>query len=159
MSGGANSPKRKLAEADPSACAKWVPSPEGGLVRIVNMYDGDTLTALCVLASKVWKISLRLRGIDCPEMRGRGAAEKRAALSVRDVVSARALDQICYITAHGVDKYGRLIADVHLPDGCNLALLLLENGLGRPYAGETRTPFTAEEIQSIIANAANLQVL
>jgi endonuclease YncB( thermonuclease family) len=115
------------------------------------------MTGLCVLAGETCKISLRLKGIDCPEMRGRGPAEKEAATCVRDAVRACCLDKICAVTPHGVDKYGRLLVDVATPDHGDLASLLLRHKLGRPYGGATRSPFSAEEISCILREAKSLQ--
>lgn len=126
-------------------------------MRVSSVYDGDTMTVLCVLSGDIYKVSLRLKGIDCPEMRGRGPAEKEAAAGVRDAVRACCLDKICKITPHGVDKYGRLLADLTLPDGGDLAQLLLQHNLGRPYAGDARCPFTTAEIDSILREAKALQ--
>ena len=151
------SPRTKLANVSPESCPKWEPRPEENLVRISSVYDGDTMVALCLLAGDICKVSLRLKGIDCPEMRGRGPAEKEAATCVRDAVRACCLDKICTITPYGVDKYGRLLADVVLPDGGDLAQLLLRHNLARPYAGDTRCPFTSEEISSILRKAKALK--
>lgn len=151
------SPRTRLMDASPDACPKWEPKPKGDIVRISGVYDGNTMTSLCVLSGEICKVSLRLRGIDCPEMRGRGPAEKEAATSVRDAVRACCLDKICTITPHGVDKYGRLIADVATPGHGDLVSLLLRHKLGRPYARGTRSPFSPEEISCILREAQHLQ--
>ena len=149
--------RQKLVAANPNACPKWEARPEGGGARVVSVYDGDTLTVLCVVAGGIYKLSVRLRGVDCPELRGRGAAEKEAAERVRDVVRARCLDETCDVTSHGVDKYGRLIVDLFFPDDGDLATFLLRRGLARPYAGEARMPFAADELCRISAAAKALQ--
>ena len=148
---------RRLAAADPAQHPRWTPRPEGDVGRVIDVYDGDSLTVLCSLGGELWRVSVRLRGVDCPEMRGRGPRERTAAIAVRDAVRAKCVDAICQLYAHGNDKYGRLIADVELPDGRDLAQFLLDAKLGRAYAGAARAPFTEAEVDGIVARAEALR--
>jgi len=148
--------EEKLRAADPAAYGRWEPRPEGGLGRVVNVYDGDTLTVLCSLAGELWKCNVRVKGVDCPEMRGRGADEKAAATAVRDLVRHRCDGEVCGLKTHGTDKYGRMIAEISMPGGEDLATFLLGHGLARAYAGDTRKPFSEDEISQIIRTCTNL---
>lgn len=150
--------EEKLRAADPAAHERWEPRPEGGLGRVVNVYDGDTLTVLCSLAGELWKCNVRVKGVDCPEMRGRGADEKAAATAVRDVVRRRCNGEVCGLKTHGMDKYGRIIAEISMPCGDDLATFLLRHGLARAYAGDTRHPFSQEEISQIVHTCTRVGV-
>jgi len=159
MMDSVNSVKARLEAADPKQFSKWQPKPEDNLGRVIRVYDGDTVTILCSLSGELYKYSVRLRGIDCPEMRGRGANEKKAATAVRDLVHALCFDLLCRVNVVCIDKYGRLLADVFLPDGRNLSDFLLGRGLGRPYAGQAREAFSDEACDRICSECAKIDSL
>jgi len=66
----------------------YIPAIESG--KVIKVYDGDTITIATKLPhdnEHVYRFSVRLRGIDCPEMRK--ADEKEKAILARDFVSQR----------------------------------------------------------------------
>jgi len=135
----------------------WEPAPEENIGKICDVYDGDTVTLLCSISGKIYKFHTRIKGVDCPEIRGRGEAEKRAAKAVRDIVISLCRHKICELETSGTDKYGRMIADIWLHSGIRLSDFLLSWGLARPYAGGTRVPFTQAEILHIIETCQRLE--
>ena len=85
-----------------------------------------------------YKIPVRVRGIDTPEIRGKCDIEKSRAKQVRDFV--RDLhSQATTIELKNCErgKYFRLVADVYL-NGENLADILFEKGYARKYDGGKR---------------------
>lgn len=146
-----------LESADAKLHSAWRPAPQENIGRVCDVYDGDTLTLLCSMSGNLYKFHTRITGVDCPEMRGRGAKEKEAAKAVRDIVIALCRNKICDLETHGTDKYGRMIADVWLPSGIRLSDYLLSWGLARPYAGGTRTPFTDTELAHINDTCLSLE--
>ena len=61
---------------------------EGG--RVIKVYDGDTITIaskLPFINSPLYRLSVRLNGIDTPEIRGKTEDEKTAAKNVKDELS------------------------------------------------------------------------
>lgn len=106
----------------------------------IGNYDGDTIT----VRAWIWprqsvETSVRLAGIDAPELRGRCESEKQAARAARDRLHAL-LSQAQRIELHDIelDKYGgRVLARV-VADGQDMAALLTGEGHARPYAGDTR---------------------
>ena len=66
---------------------------------------------------------VRLDGIDAPD------EGQPFALRARQFVSALALNQEVSITVREVDRYGRIIGTVILPDGRNLSQALIQEGL------------------------------
>ncbi|WP_417814109.1 thermonuclease family protein [Thalassospira alkalitolerans] len=83
------------------------------------------------------RVSIRVRGVDAPEIKGACEAEKQSAIRARDFTAAwvAAGVEICRPTW---GKYGgRIIADV-TADGRNLAQDLIVRGLGRVYNGGVR---------------------
>ncbi len=106
--------------------------------RVVSVYDGDTLT----VDAEPWpgltaRTSVRVDGVDTPEIRGKCQAEKDMAIRARDFVRA-VVGASVRLTDVRPGKYaGRIIADVWV-DGRKLADLLIAEKLGRPYHGGRR---------------------
>src|SRR5207249_123625 len=95
--------------------------------RAVGVSDGDTIKILH--NSKPEKV--RLNGIDCPE-KGQAYGSK-----AKQITSALAFGKVVTVKVRGVDKYGRTVADVILPDSRILNRELVSAGLAwwyRKYA-------------------------
>jgi len=106
----------------------------------VRNYDGDTITVnIPEWPDIVGKnISVRICGIDTPEIKGTSGETKEKALAAKQVVF-----DICSnakkIELRNVqkDKYFRLLADVYV-DGKSIGKTLLNKGLAKPYFGKTK---------------------
>ena len=109
-------------------------------ISVVQVLDGDTFVA----DAHVWpgqrvRVSVRIRGIDAPELRSRCKGEKRDALRARDVLETMLSAGDVSLTRIGGDKYyGRVLADVATPDHPELAAAMIEAGVARPYGGGSR---------------------
>lgn len=92
--------------------------------KVIGVADGDSLTVL----DGTTQVRVRLHGIDCPE-RGQafGAAAKR-------FTSALAFGKRVTVKGRGKDRYGRLLAEVVLPDGRSLNRELVSAGMAWHYA-------------------------
>ncbi len=106
--------------------------------RVVSVYDGDTLT----VDAEPWpgvtiRTSVRVNGVDTPEIRGKCQAEKDLAILARDFVRGKVGERVRIANVkHG--KYaGRVVANV-LVGGEKLSDMLIAEGLGRPYEGGRR---------------------
>jgi endonuclease YncB( thermonuclease family) len=86
--------------------------------EVVGILDGDTLE---VLHNK-HPDRIRLSGIDC-QAKGQ-AYGKRAKQAVSELVYGKEAT----LLTHGLDKYGRTVADVLLPDGTNVNYTLVKDG-------------------------------
>lgn len=120
-----------------------VPSVIPGPVpaEYLSAYDGDTVTVRAwIWPGQSVETSVRVRGIDTPEIRGKCESEKLAAIAARD--HARQLLQEAgevSLAQIAPDKYGgRVVARV-LVDGEDFAALMLTAGHGRPYDGKARS--------------------
>ncbi|MEQ1952357.1 thermonuclease family protein [Mesorhizobium yinganensis] len=108
--------------------------------RVLSVLDGDTFMA----EAHVWpgqfvRINVRIRGVDAPEMKGRCASERQAARQARDVLTLMLGEEPVIISNIGGAKYyGRVLADVFTSDGEEVARVLIEEGLARPYHGGKR---------------------
>ena len=120
----------------PALALADVPGPINA--QVVRVYDGDTLT----VDAQPWpgitiRVSVRVDGIDTPEIRGRCQAEKDLAIRARDFVRAT-VGEAVQLTNVRLGKYaGRVIAVVWV-GGQSLAEMIIAEGLGRPYDGGVR---------------------
>ena len=107
--------------------------------RVVSVYDGDTVRVEASMwPGMTWKGSVRVDGVDTPELRGKCEAEKVKARAARDFVRAR-IGKRVVLTDVKKGKYaGRVVAGIRLKDGSDLTQLLIRQGHGRPYGGGRR---------------------
>lgn len=121
-----------------SAAQGWAEVSASVNADVVRVYDGDTI----IVDAHPWpgmtiRIHVRVRGIDSPEIRGKCAAEKKAARLARDRLAelAQGVLRLENIT---LGKYaGRVIADAITAQG-KLGAILISEGLARPYNGGKR---------------------
>lgn len=112
--------------------------------RVDYIFDGDTFSGQVMLEQDVSiTVRVRLINVDTPEMNGKCEREKRMAVRARDVLAAL-IPKGTVVRLDNIkdDKYlGRINANVFLPDGRDVGLILIDSGLGRPYKGGKRQPW------------------
>lgn len=110
------------------------------LAELVEVVDGDTLT----LRVHIWlgqqvTTSVRLEGIDTPELHGACPEERVRAAAARDALARHAASGPLVVSDVRFDKYGgRVRARVADGEGVDLAARLLAEGHARPYGGGAR---------------------
>lgn len=110
------------------------------VAQVINVYDGDTFR--CDIAGYPpvvgHDISIRVYGIDTPEIKDKRPEMKALAIRARDYVRER-LKGANTIELRNIrrGKYFRLVADVYV-DGVSVAHELLKAGLAKPYDGGTK---------------------
>ena len=109
-------------------------------VELSSVYDGDTFRVhlACKYGVFCKTIPIRVRGVDCPEMKGvppetKELAKKAKKFTKDFLTSGKILLRNC-----GRDKYFRLLCDVKV-NGRNLGEELIKEGLAVPYDGGTKT--------------------
>lgn len=109
--------------------------------KVVKVYDGDTITIASKLypESPIYRFSVRLRGIDTPEIRTNNENERLRALAAKRFVESKTLNKIVMLEDVKTEKYGRLLADVYLDNGICLNELLIESGFAVKYDGGKKT--------------------
>ena len=107
---------------------------------VTSIYDADTFK----VNIKHWPdvigkhISIRVLGVDAPEIRGKCASEKAAARKAKQfTVQFLRAGQVVELRSIKRGKYFRLLAAVYV-DGNNLADALVKAKLARPYDGGRR---------------------
>jgi len=107
----------------------------------IKNYDGDTITVNIPDYPPIIgkKISIRVNGIDTPELRTKSSKEKQSARTAKRLVNSL-LKKAKEIELKNIQrgKYFRIVADVYY-DGKNLADILMKNNLAVPYGGGTKT--------------------
>lgn len=134
---GRISNRHNLAVAVGDNCPKYVPEITKG--KVIKVYDGDTITIVGKVRynPKIYKFSVRLNGLDCPEMRTKDAKEKLIAVKARDYVANIILNKIITLKEVKLDKYGRLLAYVYYEKRC-INSELIERNLAVSYDGGTK---------------------
>lgn len=104
---------------------------------VIKVYDGDTITIAAKMPymnSPIYRFSVRLNGIDCPEIKSKSLIEKELALNARDALANKIMRK--NVTLHNVslEKYGRLLADVYC-EGIHMNQWMLDNKFALPYDG------------------------
>ena len=120
----------------------WCEHSEDGFscVEYVRNHDGDTFTINIAGTHPLFgrEITVRVKGIDAPEMDAQGHCEKSAARRAKEFTE-NFLKRASRIDLQNVgrDKYFRILADVTV-DGESLADGLLRANLAVEYDGRRR---------------------
>jgi micrococcal nuclease len=107
--------------------------------QVLEVHDGDTFLAEAL----VWpghsvQVSVRIRGIDAPEVRARCDTERELAARAREALAALVgAGPVRISNIAGAKYYGRVLADVEAGEG-PVAAALLDRGVVRPYDGGRR---------------------
>lgn len=116
----------------------FVPPVDGG--RVIKVYDGDTITIaskIPIKDSPLYRFSVRLNGIDTPEIKGGDEIEKRVALMARDALSDKILYKDVKLINVQTEKYGRLLAEVVF-GGQNMNEWMITQRFAVKYDGGTK---------------------
>jgi endonuclease YncB( thermonuclease family) len=110
--------------------------------EVVSIYDGDTFKIDLAGVHPLFgdDVSIRLLGVDTPEIRGsedrvKVLAQKARKLTEKALMGAKIIE----LKNPQRGKYFRIIADVYV-DGNSLADLLMKAGLAKTYDGTGEKP-------------------
>jgi len=116
----------------------FIPPIEGG--RVIKVYDGDTITIASKLPyhdSPLYRFQVRLRNIDCPEIKGKTEDEIEMAQIAKKELEKLILHKYVNLKNIGTEKYGRILADVYI-ENLYVNDYMLENKLAILYNGKTK---------------------
>ncbi len=105
--------------------------PAEAAAAAIYVHDGDTI--------RIAGERIRIMGLDTPEI-GKGARcaeEARAAAAAKAALQQLLSRGEVTVARTGTDRYGRTLAYVYV-DGRDVAKLLIDAGLARPYDGGRR---------------------
>ena len=108
-------------------------------VQLGKVIDGDTFKVYLACRYKVFcrAVSVRVRGIDTPELKSKDPAEKERAKQARQFTRDFLTNRKITLKQCSKDKYFRLLCNVYA-DGKSLSSALLEAKLAVPYDGGTK---------------------
>jgi endonuclease YncB( thermonuclease family) len=110
---------------------------------VLRVLDGDTVEAV----ARIWlghyvETKVRVAEIDAPELKGRCAEETRKAEAARARAIALIEGKRVLLREVQFGKYaGRVVARIELPDGRDLAKVLVEEGHARASKRGRRAPW------------------
>ncbi len=118
--------------------------------KVVDVYDGDTLTVVFRYRGKLQQHSVRMLGYDSPEMKPpRSDPDREREITAAKAAKKALADMVCTGTAKiecdAADKYGRILVTLYKEKGygcfrtsCNINEWMMSNGYGVPYDGGTK---------------------
>lgn len=103
--------------------------------------DGDTIKVDVANLPEVFgkNLSVRLRGIDAPSLRGKCQQEKELAKKSKDFLHFLIKNERFTLQNIERGKYFRILADIRLSDGRNVSDIMLFNNHAVKYDGGTKT--------------------
>lgn len=137
--------------------------------RVVDIYDGDTMTCVIPVHGRMYKYDIRMKGIDTPELKSKNENEKKKAVDARNFLIRKILcnveldnDFCClghnckrkdiqnffqkhvvliWIQCYEFEKYGRLLADIYPLSNKDECLsdCLVKFGYAVKYDGGTKS--------------------
>ena len=130
--------KHILSDIEWKDTISYIPPVKEGFV--IKVYDGDTITiATRVNNDKtIYRFSVRLNGIDCPEMKTHNESEKTLAVMAKNRVIELIYKKKVVLKDVKMEKYGRLLANVYYNNTCINELLVKER-LALKYDGGKKT--------------------
>lgn len=109
--------------------------------RVIKVYDGDTITVATKFKNDntIYRFSVRLNGIDSPEIKGKNISEdeKNAAQASKEFLSNLILNksvELKNVQNMQKEKFGRVLADVYLGD-INVNQLMIDKKFAVKYDG------------------------
>ena len=124
---------------NPKDLPLFVPPLKTG--KVIKVYDGDTITIASKVPglynSPIYKFSVRLNGIDTPEMRTKDEDEKEIATLARDALSEKIMGKEIRLENIKTEKYGRVLCDIYLAQ-IHLNQWLIDEKYALPYDGGTK---------------------
>ncbi len=108
------------------------------------IFDGDTFAAFVNLEDDIQiSVRVRIRNIDTPEIHGACDYEIKRAFQAKDrLAELIPVGTRVELSKVKDDKYlGRIDALVQMADGRDVGVVLMNEGLARPYSGGKRMPW------------------
>ena len=98
--------------------------------KVINVYDGQSFSVASRLPydnSPIYRFSIKLHGIISPEITTKYETEKKIAQLAKHALYELIYDKVVELIICGIDKYGRILAEVYL-NNQHINYLMLLNG-------------------------------
>jgi endonuclease YncB( thermonuclease family) len=130
--------KKSSSQIEYKDTESFVPPIKRGIV--IKVYDGDTITIaskLPYLKSPLYRFSVRLLGIDCPEIKGKDESERECAQLAKKELESLLMNKTVELKNVKTEKYGRILADVYL-DKIHINNYMIQKRMAVIYDGGTK---------------------
>ena len=112
-------------------------------INVIDIYDGDTITAIIPIYSNKFKFKCRLYGFDSPEKKPSLSNEDRihekyCADISKFALSEKILNKKIKCKTHQLDKYGRILVELFDDNNNNIKDYMIKNNCGYEYYGKTK---------------------
>lgn len=148
---------RKFSQFSFDNIPKWSLNSKMFYAKILDIYDGDTITITVKIDKQYYRMNCRLQNIDTPELRGETDKEKHSAKLARNHliflltnkkvnldISRKEIKKICFetnpvnlIKCGKFDKYGRLLITI-FSKNTEINQKMIEDGFAHHYSGQTK---------------------
>lgn len=112
------------------------------IAKVVDVYDGDSITTIFKFNGKYQKFKIRMDGYDSPEVRSSDAIEKEYGYRARDFLRNLISGKLVRLSCGKSDKYGRILGTVYTLSGVHVNEFMVSNKHGYPYHGGTKMKFS-----------------
>ena len=148
-----SSTKKKLEKTDFNNTPTFTLDNIRTKVKVLKVYDGDTMWISIYLYSTLLKFKVRMLGYDSPEIHPKRDLPNRedhiqSAIAAKEYLESLVLDKIVDADFYKFDKYGRPLCNIFIPDPSSKTILcknpmcvntlMIRQGHGVPYMGGTK---------------------
>ncbi len=112
--------------------------PRGHQFTIVKIFDGDTIQ----VKGFGLKFTIRLMGIDTPELAKRGKKSQPYSLQAKQKLTQLIQKKTISLTQYGMGGYNRILAEIFVGE-TNVNLEMVRSGLAEVYRGKQPHGFDA----------------
>jgi endonuclease YncB( thermonuclease family) len=111
--------------------------------KVINVYDGDSITMAVPINGSPYKMKCRLEYIDTPEIRTKNLHEKAKGLAARDWLREQINDKKLWVMCGDFDKYGRLLCNLFTTEEKKNSIneQLVNLGYAHHYDGGKKQPW------------------
>ncbi|MFZ6015940.1 MAG: thermonuclease family protein [Patescibacteria group bacterium] len=151
-----NSPSPKTESAQPDADLPSMQVASNANAYVIHVVDGDTITVKLDSDPNL-EVKVRLLGINTPEtVDPRRPVEcfgKQASDFAKELLSHQRVRLEADPEADEIDKYGRLLRNVYLPDGTDVNALLVADGYANAYVSFPQNQERKAELRRLESEA------
>lgn len=134
--------KYRLMKLDAKNVENFTLANKRHLIRICDVYDGDTVTGIIRFKGEFYKFKIRMEGYDSPELKTsplnpNGPVVLETAIAAREFLKSIIYNKVVEGSCSGYDKYGRLLMTIYYK-GMNVNKHMIDKGHGYPYKGGSK---------------------
>lgn len=145
--------KKELKDINPKKVASFPWQNECLDCYVYKVYDGDTVKVLFYYNDLLFKYSIRIIGIDTPELLRCSTLEKQAGIKVKYYLKNLIEHKMVKIYCFNFDKYGaRLDGNIYY-NGTNISEELVNKKYAKLYDGKSKKEeWSKEDLEYILNN-------